>query len=115
VAAVISLFAGVIGSVFGGGVGPVFVIYLNSLKVDKDTFRATMNMLMLTMGATRIIGLLIAGMITQKVLLLLAVALPLAFLAGRVGNAIAQRVDQQMFGRAVGCVLLASGFILMLK
>lgn len=115
VAAVISLFAGVIGSVFGGGVGPVFVIYLNSLKVDKDTFRATMNMLMLTMGATRIIGLMIAGMITQKVLLLLAVALPLAFVAGRVGNHIAQRVDQQTFGRAVGCVLLVSGFILMLK
>lgn len=115
VAAAISLFAGVIGSVFGGGVGPVFVIYLNSLKVDKHTFRATMNMLMLTMGITRLTALLIAGMITQKVLLLLAVALPLAFVAGRVGNHIAQRVDQQMFGRVVGCVMLASGFILLLK
>lgn len=86
VAAAISLFAGVIGSVFGGGVGPVFVMYLNSLKIEKDGFRATMNMLMLVMGMTRLVGLLIAGLITQKVLLLLAVALPLAYGAGRVGG-----------------------------
>ena len=115
VAAVISLFAGVIGSVFGGGVGPVFVMYLTALRIDKDGFRATMNMLMLIMGVTRLIGLLIAGLITQKVLLLLAVALPLAYVAGRIGNRLAQRFDQQMFNRLVGGVMLASGTILMLK
>ncbi len=115
VAAVISLFAGVIGSVFGGGVGPVFVMYLNSLKVEKDCFRATMNMLMLILGVSRLIGLLIAGLITQKVLLLLAVALPLSYVAGRLGNRMAQRFDQQMFNRLVGCVILASGILLMLK
>lgn len=115
VAALISLFAGVIGSVFGGGVGPVFVMYLTALRIDKDGFRATMNMLMLIMGVTRLIGLLIAGLITQKVLLLLAVALPLAYVAGRIGNRLAQRFDQQMFSRLVGGVMLASGMILMLK
>lgn len=115
VAAAISLFAGIIGSIFGGGVGPVFVIYLNSLQVDKDTFRATMNMLMLTMGGTRIIGLLVAGLVTKQVLMLLAIALPLAFVAGRLGNRIAQRFDQQTFTRMVGCVMLASGVLLMVK
>jgi uncharacterized protein len=115
VAAVISLFAGVIGSLFGGGVGPVFVMYLNSLQVEKDRFRTTMNMLMLIMGTTRLIGLVIAGMITQQVLLLLAVALPLAFIAGHIGALLARRIDQQAFSRLVGCVMLASGCILMLK
>lgn len=115
VAAAISLFAGVIGSVFGGGVGPVFVMYLNSLQVEKDSFRATMNMLMLIMGATRLTGLLIAGMLTKQVLLLLAVALPLAFIAGRVGIWIARRVDQHVFNKLVGGVMLASGCILVFR
>ena len=115
VAASISVFAGIIGSIFGGGVGPVFVIYLNSLKVEKDIFRATMNMLMLTLGATRLIGLLIAGMITQNVLWLLAMALPLAFVAGRLGSHVAKRFDQQTFTKVVGCVMLASGVLLLVK
>ncbi len=115
VAAIISLFAGVIGSIFGGGVGPVFVMYLNSLQVDKDTFRATMNMLMLALGSTRVIGLLVAGMVTQQVLILLAIALPLAFVAARLGSHIAQRFDQQTFTRLVGAVMLASGTLLILK
>ncbi len=115
VAAVMSLFAGVIGSVFGGAAGPVFVIYLNSLKVEKDRFRATMTMLMLTLGTTRLIGYLIAGMYTQKVLLLLAVAIPLAYAGGHLGQRVAQRINQSLFNRIVGVVLLASGVILMLK
>mgnify|MGYP003343762262 FL=1 len=115
VAAIISFFGGAVGSLFGGGVGPVFVIYLNSVGVDKDTFRATMNMLMLTMGGTRIAGLLVAGMVTQEVLILIAIALPLAYVAGRVGTRIAQRFDQEAFTRMVGAVLLASGVLLILK
>ncbi len=115
VAALVSLAAGVIGSVFGGGVGPVFVMYLNSLNIDKDTFRATMNMLMMTMGTTRLIGLLVAGLITQKVLMLLAVALPLAFIAAQLGGRLARRFDQQTFSRVVGCVMLGSGMLLMLR
>ena len=115
VAAVLSLLAGVIGSVFGGAAGPIFVIYLNSLRVVKDRFRATMTMLMLTLGLTRLVGFLIAGMYTQKVLLLLALAIPLAFAGGRLGSRIAQRVNQQLFNRVVGVVLLASGILLLLK
>jgi uncharacterized membrane protein YfcA len=114
VAAVMSLIAGVIGSVFGGAAGPIFVIYLNSIKVEKDRFRATMTMLMLTLGTTRLIGYVIAGMYTQKVLLLLALAIPLAYVGGRVGSGIARRIDQQLFNRVVGIVLLLSGVVLML-
>ena len=115
VAAVISLIAGVIGSVFGGAAGPLFVIYLNSLKVEKDRFRATMTMLMLTLGTTRLFGYVIAGMYTQQVLLLLGVAIPLAYVGGRVGTAIAARIDQRLFNRVIGIVLLLSGVVLMLK
>lgn len=115
VAAVLSLVAGVIGSVFGGAAGPIFVIYLNSRQVEKDAFRATMTMLMLTLGTTRLIGFVIAGMYTHKVLLLLLLAIPLVYLGGWLGNAIAQRIDQRLFNRVVASVLLVSGLLLMLK
>lgn len=115
VAAVLSLFAGVIGSVFGGAAGPLFAMYLNSLKVEKDCFRATMTMLMLTLGTTRFIGFFLVGMYTQKVLLLLAVAIPLSYAGGFLGSRIAQRINQQLFNRVVSIVLLVSGVILMLK
>ena len=48
-------------------------------------------------------------------LMLLAVAIPLTYVGGRLGSRIAQRIDQQLFNRVVGCVLLASGVLLMLK
>ena len=115
VAAAMSLFAGVVGSVFGGAAGPVFAMYLNSLKVEKECFRATMTMLMLTLGTTRFVGFFLVGMYTQKVLLLLAVAIPLSYLGGYLGNRVAQRVNQQTFGNMVCAVLLVSGVLLMLK
>ena len=91
------------------------MIYLNALKVEKDRFRATMTMLMLTLGTTRLIGYVIAGMYTQKVLLLLAIAIPLSYAGGFLGSRIAQRINQQLFNRVVSIVLLVSGVILMLK
>ena len=82
VAAVASFIGGFIGSIFGGAAGPVFAIYLSAIQVEKDRFRATMTMLMLTLGGTRVVGFLVAGMYTQKVLILLAAGIPLVFLGG---------------------------------
>lgn len=115
IAAVLSLCAGVIGSVFGGAAGPLFAIYLNALKVAKDNFRATMTMLMLTLGSARFVGFFWVGMYTQKVLLLLAIALPLSYLGGYIGRRVAQRIDQRQFNRVIGIVLITSGFALVLR
>jgi len=115
VAVVLSFAGGLIGSVFGGAAGPVFVIYLNSLQVEKDRFRATMTMLMLTLGTTRVIGFVVAAMYTQRVLMLLLVAVPLAYAGGRLGHYLVRRIEQRVFNAFIGIVLLASGVILMLK
>lgn len=115
VAAVASFVGGFIGSIFGGAAGPVFAIYLSAVQVTKDHFRATMTMLMLTLGGTRVIGFLAADMYTPKVLTLLAFGIPLVFVGGYIGARVVRRLDQARFNRGVGCVLLASGFILIVR
>lgn len=115
VAAVLSFCAGVIGSVFGGAAGPIFAMYFNAIRMAKDTFRASMTMLMLTLGTTRFVGYFIVGMYTAKVLFLLAVAVPLAYLGGYAGARFVRHIDQRVFNRIVGVVLLASGVALTLK
>jgi uncharacterized membrane protein YfcA len=113
--AFLSLAAGVVGSLFGGAAGPLYVMYLSALRLERDRFRATITMIMLTMGASRVIGFLAANMYTQKVLTLLALGLPLVLLGGWIGARVVSRMDQARFNRVVGCVLLVSGTILIFK
>ena len=113
--ALLSLAAGTVGSLFGGAAGPLYVVYLSALQLERDRFRATITMIMLTMGSMRIVGFLATGMYTQKVLTLLAVGIPLALIGGWLGARVVARLDPERFGRAVGIVLLASGFILIVK
>jgi uncharacterized protein len=113
--AFLSLAAGIVGSLFGGAAGPLYVMYLSALKLERDRFRATITMIMLTMGTSRVAGFLAAGMYTQKVMTLLALGLPLVLLGGWIGARVVARLDQERFGRLIGFVLLGSGFILMVK
>lgn len=110
-----SLAAGTVGSLFGGAAGPLYVMYLSALKLERDRFRATITMIMLTMGTSRVVGYLAAGMYTQKVLTLLVMGLPLVLVGGWIGARVVARLDQERFGRLVGFVLLASGGILIFK
>lgn len=115
IAAVLSIIGGAIGSLFGGAAGPVFVMYLNALKIEKDRFRATLTMLMVALGITRITGYAIVGMYNTSVLMLLAIGFPLMLLGGYLGNRVVQRFDQRRFNLAVGGVIFVSGVLLVLK
>jgi uncharacterized membrane protein YfcA len=90
-------------------------MYLAALNLERDRFRATMTMLMLTLGGTRIVGFLVAGMYTRPVLLMLLAGIPLMLLGGHLGGRIVERFEQRLFNKLVGCVLLASGALLALK
>lgn len=115
VAGVTSVAAGIIGAVFGGAAGPVYVIYLNSVKLGKDAFRMTITTIMLFQGLTRIAGYLMLGLYDSGALTLLAAALPMMVVGSVLGVRIVRRFDQAMFSRAVGLVLLASGTALIFK
>ena len=113
--AFLSLLAGTVGSLFGGAAGPLYVMYLSALKLNRDCFRATITMIMLTMGTARVIGFLATGLYTQKVLTLLAIGVPLVLIGGWIGARVVARLDQDRFGRLVGMVLLVCGSILAMK
>ncbi len=115
VAGVTSVAAGIIGAVFGGSAGPVYVIYLNAVRLGKDAFRMTITTVMLLQGLTRIAGYLMLGLYDSGTLTLLAAALPMMVVGSVLGVRVVRRFDQAMFSRAVGVVLLASGAALIFK
>ncbi|MBX9811475.1 MAG: sulfite exporter TauE/SafE family protein [Burkholderiales bacterium] len=55
------------------------------------------------------------ALLPQKLLWPLAVALPLMLIGARLGGLIAGRINQLMFNRIVGAVLLGSGVALLFK
>ncbi len=115
VAGVTSVAAGIIGAVFGGAAGPVYVIYLNAVRLGKDAFRMTITTVMLLQGLTRIAGYLMLGLYDSGTLTLLAAALPMMVVGSVLGVRVVRRFDQAMFSRAIGVVLLASGAALIFK
>jgi len=42
-AAAAGIIAGFFGALFGGGVGPIYVVYFNVLRMNKEVFRVTMS------------------------------------------------------------------------
>ena len=47
---------GLLGTLFGAGVGPIYVVYFNSLRMEREIFRVTMTTVVLLGGAARIAG-----------------------------------------------------------
>jgi uncharacterized membrane protein YfcA len=115
VAAVTSFAAGVVGSLFGGAAGPLYVIYLNAARLGKDAFRVTITTIMLFQGLTRIAGYATLGLYDWQVLSLLAAALPTMIIGSWLGVRVVRRFDAVLFSRAVGAVLLVSGAALVFK
>ena len=47
---------GLLGTLFGAGVGPIYVVYFNALRLEREIFRVTMSTVVLLGGAARIAG-----------------------------------------------------------
>lgn len=110
-----STSAGLIGSLFGGAAGPMYVIYLNALGLARDAFRVTITTIMLFQGVTRMAGYAVLGLYDRHVLILLAAALPMMLAGSWLGAKLVRRFNPLWFNRAIGIVLLASGAALALK
>ena len=115
VAVITSTSAGLIGALFGGAAGPMYVIYLNTLRLGRDAFRVTITSIMLFQGLTRRAGYAALGLYDRNVMLLLAAALPMMLIGSWLGARLIRRFNPVWFNRAVGVVLLMSGFALLIK
>lgn len=115
VAAITSLSAGLIGSLFGGAAGPVYVVYLNTLQLARDAFRVTITTIMLFQGAARTAGYAAIGLYDWNTLMLLAAALPTMLIGSWLGARLIRSFDAHRFNRAIGVVLLVSGAALLYR
>jgi len=107
-------FGGLIGTLFGAG-GPFYVFYFQLQKLDKTIFRATCGATFLIDGLIRATGFTLSGFYTSTVLLNIAYALPVMFLALYIGNHLHTNITQRTFQKAIGIFLIFSGVALLLK
>lgn len=107
--------AGLVGALFGGAAGPLYVIYLNAAGLARDAFRVTITMIMLFQGLTRIGGYAALGFYDAAVLGMLVAGLPMMLLGSWLGARAVSRYDQTKFNRAIALVMMCSGAALLLK
>lgn len=107
-------FGSLIGAMFGTG-GPFYVFYFQLPQLDKSVFRATCAAVFLIDGLIRATGFTISGFYTSTVLLNIAYALPIMFLAMYIGNHLHTNITQRTFQKAIGIFLILSGLALLLK
>ncbi len=111
----LSAVAGAVGTVFGGAAGPLYVIYLNTLRLDKDSFRVTITTILLFQALMRVAGYAQLGFYDRPALLLALAALPMMLIGARIGDHLIGRLSQHAFNVGVGLVLVVSGVALLLK
>jgi hypothetical protein len=114
-AAAMGASAGLVGTLFGGAAGPLFVVYLNARRLDKNQFRATITAIMVCMSVVRIGGYAGLGFLDWSGLRYLVVAIPLMWLGGVLGERLVRRIDQRRFDRVLGALLIVSGAALLLR
>jgi uncharacterized membrane protein YfcA len=106
---------GLFSALFGGGVGPIYVVYFTILRMGRDAFRVTMSAVVLIGGAVRLAGYASYGFYGGSTITLLAIGLPLVIVGSWLGDRLAYRIRAQTFSRLVGALVLLSGVALLLK
>jgi uncharacterized protein len=111
----LSTISGALGAIFGAAAGPMYVIYFNLLRYERDVFRATVTTILMFQAVARIAGYAQLGFYDNTVLLLIAAGLPLMLIGARLGSVLGGRINQYWFDRCVAALLLVSGVALLLK
>lgn len=115
VLAPVSALAGLVATLFGGMAGPIYVVYLKMVGLDKTAFRVTIATVLFILAAVRIAGYIGIGVFDRATLLVFLSALPVMALGMFLGNRIHARVSERGFTRFVAVLLLVSGAALIFK
>jgi uncharacterized membrane protein YfcA len=113
-AAPMGLFGGTTSSVFGIG-GPFYVMYLAGRGSTPDQIRATLPVILVFTTVGRIALFLVAGLITQDVVLAVAMLLPVMFAGLWCGNRLHVNISREHAVRVIGTLLTLSGVSLLLR
>lgn len=114
-AAAAGICGGFFSALFGGGVGPIYVVYFNTLRMERIAFRVTMSAVVLIGGFARLAGYASYGFYKGSTITLLAIGLPLVIIGSWVGDRVARWLSVRAFSRVVGVLVLLSGIALLVK
>lgn len=106
---------GLCSALFGGGAGPIYVIYFNILRLEREVFRATMTTVMLVSSMMRVGGYADLGFYARPTLTLLGLGLPMIVIGSWLGNHLVRRLDPRVFGLCITGLVLMSGAALLVK
>jgi len=111
----IGLVGGVFSMMFGTG-GPVYMVFLSARIHDKATLRATSATIVAMSVWTRLALFIVAGVLLQPALLLLAAAmLPVMLLGVRLGNRLHHRLSGAGVLRLIAILLVVNGVSLIAR
>ena len=111
----IGTLGAIVATVFGGMAGPVYVTYLDGLRLSKTVFRVTASTTLLTLSIVRSAAYLAGGVFrAEDFPLVLGAAIPVA-LGTLAGEWVHDRTDPTTFRRLVGGLLVFSGLSLVLR
>ena len=109
----VGIVGGLCSAMFGAGAGPIYVVYFDILRLEKEVFRATMSAVVLLGGAARIAGYGTYGFYGKSTLILLMVGLPLVAAGSWFGDRVVHRLSARSFSRVVAGIMLLSGVVLL--
>ncbi|MGZ8262728.1 MAG: sulfite exporter TauE/SafE family protein [Burkholderiales bacterium] len=110
-----STLAGIVGALFGAMATIFMVVYLDTRRLTKDAFRATISAMLLILSIGRGAGYYAVGEFTRDALVLFAAALPAMLVGMYIGNRVHLTMSEIAFRRLVIAVLLVSGVALLMK
>jgi uncharacterized protein len=114
-AASTGIAGGLLGTLFGAGVGPIYVVYFDTLRLEREIFRVTMSTVVLLGGAARIAGYASLGFYERSSIALIVIGLPLVVVGSWLGDKVIRRLNPQKFSWLVGGLVLLSGIALLVK
>ena len=110
---VVGVAAGIVGALTTAN-GPLFVMYLVGLKVDRKLFVSTLSLLFIVSGVLISGTFFAAGLIDMTRLAVSALCIPASLAGMAAGNAIGERISADRFRLGVLLVLAVLAFNLIL-
>jgi uncharacterized membrane protein YfcA len=114
-AALGGLGGGMTGTIVGTMGSVFFAMYFDAIRLAKDSYRATMTAILLTLTLIRGVGYFAIGEFSRDVWMVTAILFPSMLVGLFLGNYFHHGMSELSFRRIVACALIVSGMALLIK
>ena len=114
-AALGGLGGGMTGTIVGTMGSVFFAMYFDAIKLAKDSYRATMTAILLTLTIIRGVGYFAVGEFSRDVWIVTAILFPSMLIGLFLGNYFHHGMSELAFRRIVALALTVSGMALLIK